>query len=98
MQCDFAVTFGNQGLDLNASNAVIVEMEKRLRKMGFDIDAALAVAGSAQSPCLAGTVEAENPRAAADRICEVTQRTLHQFGQSGWNVMCGAWPHEAASL
>lgn len=94
MQCDYAVTFGNQGLDVDASNKVITAVARRLKESGFEVDAALAVAGSAQAPGLSGTVEANDAKAAADRICEVTQRTLYQFGQSGWNVMCGAWPHQ----
>jgi len=97
MRCDYAVTFGNQGLDIKVSNDVITKVAGRLKESGFDVDAALAVAGSAQAPGLSGTVEADDPKSAADRICKMTQRTLYQLSQGGWNVMCGAWPHEGAS-
>ncbi len=50
-----------------------------LQQSGFDVDAQLAKASRPQSPGLAGTVEAEDPKAATDRICEMAQWTLHRL-------------------
>ena len=32
MKCDYAVTFGNQGLDVDASNKVITAVARRLKE------------------------------------------------------------------
>jgi len=93
MKCDCAITFGNQGIDTNATNEVVLEVERRLRNSGFDIDAVLAVEGSPQAPGLSGTVDADDPKAAAHQITELVRRTLRQFQRSGWNVICAAWPN-----
>jgi len=93
MKCDCVITFGNQGIDTNATNAFVVEVAKRLRNSGFDINAVLAMEGSPQAPGLSGTVDAEDPKAAANQLAELVRRTLRQYQESGWNIICAAWPH-----
>jgi hypothetical protein len=95
MLCDFAVTIGNQGLNVDAVNNVISTVGRRLQGPGRTVEAVLAVAGSAQEPGLVGSIEADDPEDAAKQIGDLARRTLYQLGQAGWNIFSGAWPHEA---
>ena len=96
MLCDFAVTIGNQGLDVDAANQVVDIVARRLQGSGRTVEARLAVVGSPQEPGLVGSLEADNPELAAQHICQLARRTLAQLGKGGWNICCGAWPHAVA--
>lgn len=96
MRCDYAVTFKNRGPEEDPGDELVEYVANRLRGMGFEAHASLGVGDSAQPPGVSGSVDAEEPQAAAAIVCEAASRSLRHLGKTGWNVMCGAWPHQNA--
>jgi hypothetical protein len=94
MLCDFSVSFKDRGMEEQASQPLIEAVARRLNEMHYSVERVFPVEGSPAEGGISGSVESEDPKAAADQICEVTARALRHLGLAGWNVICGAWPHK----